>query len=582
MCVSAAHPPHEWRLSKRESLCALQGSSNCASLSLPACCQGKAGCSGDRPWARQECRGSASPSAGQARSRDTDTRLDLRLEREEEVQGLARRGLGHDNLHEPGRQAIPRTHHLVPHADVRAERDDALAAPQRVQEAQVHQPARAQRVNVTVGDALGRLTRDIRTGWYARCAEQRLFHEVYVPSSQVCRVDWATAHSSVHLNEVRSDGRVLALDVEDAVREPKRLHAADGQLLQRHLLLSRQQGRAHRPSLVEVGLERRAVVGDGRVLPLALGHDDVDVHLPAVQVALHEEGRADHRLRVDAGARAVVLDQGAARDDERAQLPVQLLVRGDQFALGVHLLDPQGGGAGDRLQHSREAHLARGPREVGLAADEPVRRGWKARRREGRARAVLVSRGVHGLGRRPGQARRLGQSRSGGHGQLDDGGDAVHLPNRRVLTQPLDRLQRLVVDCFRALRHVNWDKLGNDALVNKPLAPRVRVLDHHRPHTKSVRSLVDKALALVAGCEEHNGRTSKDLSPQTLTVWPPRGQQPARHLCEALASWARLQLAEHAVYEAAERLLALLRRVTPWQATWGVEKLLHLKVTTRG
>mmetsp|Transcript_6196 Transcript_6196/g.15180 ORF Transcript_6196/g.15180 Transcript_6196/m.15180 type:complete len:298 (-) Transcript_6196:1150-2043(-) len=286
---------------------------------------------------------------GLERSSQPHPLLNLSFQHQQVVQGFPRCRPGDDQLREPSWQAVQRAHDLLPGAHMRREGDDPLTVPQGLKKGEVRKPARLQGVDVRVGDALQGLARHIGPRGQPGCDEQRLLHQIRIPTPPVRLVDGAAAHAGIHLDEVRPDGGVLALHVEDAVLEAEGLDGADRQLLERHLLQPRQQRRRHRPSLVEVGLQGRAVVGDGGILPFALRHDDVNIHLGPVQIALQQKGHPDNTGGRRARAGAVVLHERSGRDHERPQLVVQLLIRGEEFALRAYLLDPERGGTRHRL-----------------------------------------------------------------------------------------------------------------------------------------------------------------------------------------------------------------------------------------
>mmetsp|Transcript_67408 Transcript_67408/g.197949 ORF Transcript_67408/g.197949 Transcript_67408/m.197949 type:complete len:390 (-) Transcript_67408:1010-2179(-) len=363
--------------------------------------------------------------AGAGRLGQLDAALDFRLQQEEEVQGLARRRFGHDDLHQPCGQAICRANDLLAGGNMRVVREHVGALLERLEEGEVHELARSQRVDVGVGDAHQRLPRHIRPRRDPDGEQERLHHEVYVPGPEVRGVDRPAAHSGVDLDELRPDGGVLALHVEDTVGEAQRLDRADGQLLQGYLLLAPEQRWRHSPRLVEVGLQRGAVVRHRGVLPLTLGHHDVDVDLCAVQVALEHERRADAVLGLL--SLTVVLDQGAARDHERSELRVHLLEGLQKLLAVLDLLHAQRRRSGDGLEHRGEADLPRSRRQVGLALDAVVGRRREARIRQASACAVLVTGLVHRLGQRAWQTQGLRHPRGRGNGKLDDCRDAVRL-----------------------------------------------------------------------------------------------------------------------------------------------------------
>mmetsp|Transcript_54772 Transcript_54772/g.130840 ORF Transcript_54772/g.130840 Transcript_54772/m.130840 type:complete len:269 (-) Transcript_54772:755-1561(-) len=268
--------------------------------------------------------------------------------------------------------------------------------------------------------------------------------------------------------------------MEDAILEAQCLHCAHCHLSQLDLLLSRQQRRGHCPGLVEIWLQRGAIVGDGCILPLSVRHDHVHIHLLAIKVGLQQEALADHVLRCHCfSLLPVVLHQRATGDHDGAELGVPCSVGLLQVFETLHLLHSQRCCPRHGLQHRREAHDVRGLQEILLAGDLAVRRRGKPIPRQRPTGGVLVTSLVRGLGRGPRQPQELREARGQRHRQLRKGADPVHLAHGGVALARLDRRQARLDNLPGGLVHVDGDELHRYPLIHQALAPARWAVDQH-------------------------------------------------------------------------------------------------------
>mmetsp|Transcript_65252 Transcript_65252/g.187699 ORF Transcript_65252/g.187699 Transcript_65252/m.187699 type:complete len:264 (+) Transcript_65252:457-1248(+) len=251
-----------------------------------------------------------------------DGRVERILELEQVVQRLLRVGLLHDDFSEPRRQTILGAHDLRAGLDIGLRPNDALLPLERLQEIQALQRTTPRGVDVAICDsAAWRLSaRDVGSARDAHSTEKRLLDQVDPPNPQVRLMHLPTTHAGIHLNQLRAVRCQLELYVEDAILEAEALQGSDSQILE-DLLCGRGQARgADSPSLVEVRLQSRTIVGHRGVAPVAVAHDHIDVDLASVQVLLHEDGAVHDLVCINTCSAAVVLHQRTTGNHQAVQL----------------------------------------------------------------------------------------------------------------------------------------------------------------------------------------------------------------------------------------------------------------------
>mmetsp|Transcript_17491 Transcript_17491/g.50786 ORF Transcript_17491/g.50786 Transcript_17491/m.50786 type:complete len:626 (+) Transcript_17491:499-2376(+) len=419
--------------------------------------------------------------------------------------------------------------------------------------------ARLLGVDVVIGEgAVGRVRLAGAVG-DAHGGEERLLHQVHVVDEEVGVAHLPAAHARVDLDEPWAARRVLEFHVEDARGEAARLERGDGHLLELCALGLVELRGAESPGLVEVGLHGGPVVDDHHVLRLALRHDHVHVNLRTVQVLLQHEETLDvlllggqvqlrEALALHGGQVAVDglgLDQRARADDRRLHLLLDVVEGLVQLLLRVRLLDAQGRGARDGLEHRGEAHVRHARGEVGGVADERVGHGGEASVLHGLARGMLVAREVDGGRGRRRQAQRIGKARDHGHGQFAERADACRPPHHGVVLQRADHLERILEDGLRVLLHVEGDELFDDVLVNELGRPAVRAVNDHGRDAELLGALVDEALALVTWREEDNRRPGEQRPAQRLAILARCGGERGVEAGEGLMGYLVLHVLVH-------------------------------------
>mmetsp|Transcript_1366 Transcript_1366/g.3039 ORF Transcript_1366/g.3039 Transcript_1366/m.3039 type:complete len:442 (+) Transcript_1366:430-1755(+) len=380
--------------------------------------------------------------------------------------------LGHEN-HGVGGHAVLRPSDLLASLNTDLGPDDILSGGDLGQVRDFIDDARELGVCAIVGDASQRCLSNDGASWDPQRCEDALFHEVHAPNSAIDFVDRPSTHSGIHFDELRPCGRVLALDVEDAVLEIHCLQNLDGQVHQLFLLPFRQHHRrADAPRFVEPRLDCGAIVCKSTIFGFTIRQNDVDVNLIAVQPLLHED-RCGHDLRrLDAGD---VAGRATKRHAAHAHGLSQL---GNDFGPNfLHLLDAANlhdtlrGCAGHGLHDCWEFDDFGGDVEVVLGVDEEGSGCRQLRATKAVASGVLISSHGDGGGVVPRQSQLLAQLGDDRAGHVDQSHDALGLSGDTIIAEGAKDLQTLIDNLVGRSTHVHVDELADDTLLQKALCP---------------------------------------------------------------------------------------------------------------
>ena len=353
--------------------------------------------------------------------------------------------------------------------------------------------------------------------------EHLLHHQVDAECVLMDFADRPAAHPRIHLDEPRPSRRVLALNVEDAVLEADSFDGVFGHFAQVLNLFTRQQRRQTAPRFGEIGFVSRPVVRHGDVSRLPVAHDDVDVHLVAIQVLLQHHRRVNRFVKIDAvgplvGSGTRAPQNLAPRNHQPAHYRYDFAVHRQKLCLVVHLLHAQRTGAAHRLQHRRKADLSCSLLELRFVLDEHVGDGGQPGVRQDFPGEVFVARDVHRLGLVAGEPSCLGQTRHHRHTQLPERADAVRWTRRFVRAELLDGGECAVEHRLSVHPHVHGDELRDNLLLDKRLRPRVRCVDDDCLDAHFGGFAVDELLLGIAGRKEDDGGSAQQLAPQLLLL----------------------------------------------------------------